>query len=79
MTSVSIEKRVKALESEVQMLKERLPETEPPTPWWQQISGIFKDDPMFDEAMRLGREWRESEREEFDEEQNNSVNKHVSA
>lgn len=30
-------------------------------PWWQRIRGTFKDDPAYDEAMRLGREWRESQ------------------
>ena len=79
MATETLEQRVAALEAEVESLKERLPATEPPAPWWQQISGIFKDDPMFDEAMRLGREWRESEREEYDEEQNNAGSKRVSA
>jgi hypothetical protein len=29
-------------------------------PWWERIAGSFAEDPMFEEAMRLGREWRES-------------------
>jgi hypothetical protein len=29
-------------------------------PWWKKIAGIFADDPAFEEAMGLGREWRQS-------------------
>lgn len=28
---------------------------------WQAIVGTFVDDPLYEEAMRLGREWRESQ------------------
>ena len=61
MASAELEKRVKALEDEMARLKVKLenPASES-TPWWKQISGIFADDPAFEEAMRLGREWRES-------------------
>lgn len=30
------------------------------TPWWERIVGTFRDNPEYDEAMRLGREYRES-------------------
>lgn len=62
MASRSIEERVDALEAEVARLKQRL-EGEPrqaETPWWKKVVGAFKDDPEFEEAMRLGREYRES-------------------
>ena len=39
-------------------------------PWWEQISGVFQNEPLFDEAMQLGREWRQSEREVYDDEPN---------
>lgn len=56
-----IEQRVAALEAEVTLLKQKLEAvTKPTTPWWQQIVGTFADDPAFEEAMRLGREYRES-------------------
>jgi hypothetical protein len=32
------------------------------------VSGTFKDNPAFDEAMRLGREYRESQRFDLVEE-----------
>jgi hypothetical protein len=28
--------------------------------WWKRIVGVYRDDPEFDEAMRLGREYRDS-------------------
>ena len=82
MAEITLEERVKVLEVELAEVKKLLRKEQPAeqVPWWRQISGIFKDDPMFDEAMRLGREWRESETDEpADEEQNIAMNKHVSA
>jgi len=52
-----IEPRVAALESEVTQLKQRLDAvTKPARPWWQEIYGTFDNDPIYEEAMRLGRE-----------------------
>lgn len=61
MSTLSLEERVAALEAEVEQLKRQF--TGQPlddTPWWKKIVGTFKDDPEYEEAMRLGREWRES-------------------
>lgn len=72
MTTLELEKRLTALEAEVVSLKQQTTTNKPTAalpssiPWWQEISGAFKDDPIFDEAMRLGREWRESQREDYD-------------
>ena len=61
MTKVQLEQRVRDLEGQVARLKAELEEIRgPQVPWWQKIAGSFADDPAFDEAMRLGREWRES-------------------
>lgn len=57
----SMEQRMKALEEEVAQLKTKLAKTASPRrPWWKEIAGIFAGDPDFLEAMRLGREYRES-------------------
>lgn len=56
-----IEHRVAALESEVARLKEQLEKAVPAKgDWLDEIYGAFADDPHFEEAMRLGREYRES-------------------
>jgi hypothetical protein len=58
----SLEDRVAALEAEVARLKMKVEreERQSDQPWWKQIWGIFADDPDFEEAMRLGREYRDS-------------------
>ncbi|HZT41959.1 MAG TPA: hypothetical protein VFA07_07205 [Chthonomonadaceae bacterium] len=69
MAMLTLEERVAALESEVARLKqERANEARPKKPWWEEIRGTFKDDPAYQKAMRLGREYRESLRLKDDEE-----------
>ena len=59
MAMTEIEVRVSALESEIATLKKKLAKIETtPEAWWQKISGTFTDDADFEEAMRLGREYR---------------------
>lgn len=61
MSVPEIEQRVTALENEVTQLKRKLEEvTNPASPWWREIYGTFADDPLHEEAIRLGREYRES-------------------
>jgi hypothetical protein len=52
-----LEARVATLEAEVTRLKSRQHR-----PWWEVISGTFANDPTYDEAMALGRAYRESQR-----------------
>jgi hypothetical protein len=58
----SLEKRVKKLESEVARLRRQLQSKYKDAPWWEQISGTFADDPIYEKAMQLGRKYRESTR-----------------
>jgi chaperonin cofactor prefoldin len=56
-----LEQRVETLEAEVALLKSQLKSVSSPTkPWWEKISGTFAENPAYDEAMQLGREYRES-------------------
>lgn len=62
MAEVSLEERISAVEREIAQLKQRLDGEQPAAdvPWWKKIVGVYKDDPEFVEAVRLGREYRES-------------------
>ena len=81
MTIAEIEQRLTALEKSVEELKEQVindhtratptpdesadrPEAQP---WWVKGSGRFANDPIFDEIVRLGREYRLSLREDLEE------------
>lgn len=59
MPTQTLEERVAVLETEVACLKNEAVETTE-NPWWEEIRGIFKDDPAYVEAMQYGREYRES-------------------
>lgn len=70
MTSTEIETKFKALETEIAALKEKVEKIEKPkTAWWKARAGIFADDPAHEEAMRLGREYRLSQREDYDKDE----------
>jgi hypothetical protein len=60
MNTMKLKDRVALLEAEVARLKEIVINSKPEIPWWKKITGAFRGDPAFLEAMRLGREYRES-------------------
>ena len=61
MAAPQIEQRLAALEAEVAHLKEQLANVaRSKGDWLNEIYGAFENDPIYDEAMRLGREYRES-------------------
>ena len=61
MTIAQLEQRLTALEKVVEQLQQEVAKTTPPSePWWVTEAGRFANDPVFDEIVRLGREYRES-------------------
>jgi hypothetical protein len=58
MNTMKLKDRVAFLEAEVARLKERIEGNS--KSWTDEIAGAFANDPAFEEAMRLGREYRES-------------------
>lgn len=55
-----LEERLAHLEAEVARLKRKVENDLSPSPWWERIAGTFADNSAYDEAMRLGREYRDS-------------------
>jgi hypothetical protein len=60
MASARLEQRIAALEAEVARLKSKLEEPGTMAPWWDQIAGTFQNDPIYECAMRLGQQYRQS-------------------
>ena len=56
--SAKLETRVATLERELASLKEQVASQK--LPWWKANLGQFANDPIYDEAMKLGRAYRES-------------------
>jgi hypothetical protein len=60
----TIEQRVEQLEKELAQLKQGLQSTPSlpvsDTPWWEKIVGVFADDPDFEAAVELGRDYRQA-------------------
>ncbi len=67
MTTQQLETRLATLEEEMIQVKRLLltKEEMPQIPWWDKIAGSCVDDPDFDEAERLGREWRRSAQDDW--------------
>ena len=61
MASESLESRVAALEVEVARLRQDV-ECQPSPHSWRLMIGAFANDPIYEEAMRLGRRYRESQK-----------------
>lgn len=70
MANATIEERLTVLEAEMERLKqEREPKEESkPLPWYEKIFGSFANSEAYEEAMQLGREYRESLRPKEGEE-----------
>ena len=67
MSTVSLEERMTAIESELRTLKDEmrsLSNRKPNPNWLSEVAGSMADFPDFDEVVRLGREWRRKVNEE---------------
>ena len=60
----TLEDRLKVVEAAIAELKEQNVRSEPN--WIEQITGSFKDDPIFDEVLAYGREFRYADRPKDD-------------
>lgn len=57
MSEMSLEERVAHLESELKQVKSKLASW-PPGQDWRSTFGAFANDPLFDEIVKAGREYR---------------------
>ena len=60
MTLAQIEQKVAVLEKEIEQLKRRPTGRGATGKWWIDQAGIFADDPVYAEIVRLGRRYRQS-------------------
>jgi hypothetical protein len=59
--SQQLEARIVVLEAELAQMKQMFSESlQQAKPWWAKVAGSSEHDPTFDEAVRLGQEWRKS-------------------
>ena len=57
----NLEERLTTLEMEVARLKAKVEgQTALGVPWWKQWAGAFLNDPIYEKAMKYGRQYRES-------------------
>jgi hypothetical protein len=56
MTMMQIERRLAPLEKDKAKLKAGSASKKL---WWNDIAGAFADDPLFEQAVRYGRQWRD--------------------
>ena len=67
MTNSELEKRIAVLESQFALLKSEVAKkNNQEVPWYKQIPK-FGGNPAYEEAMKLGREYRESQKDVEDE------------
>ena len=57
----TVEQRLEQLEKRVAELTDALEQARKPKQGWEKSFGAFKDDPHYESAMKLGREWREAQ------------------
>jgi hypothetical protein len=60
MISQQIEERIFSIEKELAQVKQALAESQSKKLSWLDVVDSFENDPNFDEAVRLGQEWRKS-------------------
>ena len=59
-----LEKRIENLEHELSAVKSVVNKlAEKGKPWWETQAGVFKDDPLFDEIIEAGNQYRKAQTE----------------
>ncbi len=61
--TLELEERVSRVERDLTQLKSEVHRLGASSNWIDQVRGSFKDDPEYDEVLRLGRELRQADRD----------------
>lgn len=67
MEAATVEKRLATLECEIAQLKRLVASVQLPESWFARVAGSFKDEPEFEEVLRLGRELRRSDKPDMED------------
>ena len=59
-TTSTLEERLTEVEKKLDALLTNDSQTAKPPPWWESIAGTFANNADYDEAMKLGKAYRES-------------------
>jgi hypothetical protein len=62
MGKTNLEKRMADLEQELASLRKKVEALTGTKPWWERIAGSFQHDPVYEQAMQLGRKYRRAQR-----------------
>jgi len=79
MAAPTVEERLSRLEETVARLVQEKVGLQKPAPWWERHIGAFKDSPYYEEAMRLGAEYRRSQPTAADEQEPHSIRAYVTS
>jgi hypothetical protein len=86
MKKQELETRVSQLEGKLAEMQETLESIagkknhpNPHGPWWITTAGRFKDDPVFEEIVRLGREYRKAQLPSYMKKKRRTKKKHAGA
>lgn len=74
MTIAQLEKRLETLEKAVEEIRGMVAAGTQQRHWWHDDAGRFANDPVFDEIVRLGREYRESLRPQLRKKRGKEMN-----
>ena len=58
MSDIKLARRMADVEKELATLRTKVEELSSPIPWWERIAGTFHNDPVYRQAMKLGRQFR---------------------
>ena len=61
-TDTQIEQRLTAVEDVVDKLQLQVTSLAPSVDWLEQVTGSFKDEPVFDEVLKFGQDMRSADR-----------------